>query len=248
MTDDTNQSDEGEGNGANDAEDGFERAGLGATSESPTDAGQDDTGATDAEADPLAELTQREDRLDQRELGLDKRAADLQERAAQLDEREAALTERAAELEEYRDDLEAREERIAQREDELDDREARIDDQEAALAERADELDRTERTLQNYVGDQVGDIEEAIGDTVEEAVSSAIVHYEDDGSDLGTTGNLLLGLAGAALLVGGTANAAAEIAGSSATILSSSTGNLGVGAALILIGLAVNLVAVTKRL
>lgn len=191
-------------------------------------------------------LDRKRDRLEQRELGLDKRAEDLNQRETDLDERAATLDERKRELDVPDTTLDERETRIAAHEEELDERESTLEERAEQLKDRAAELDRKEQTLHEYVDDQLGDIEDSIGKTVQESVSNALIHYNSDSSRLGTTGRLLVGLAGIALVAGGVANAVAGVADYT-TLLNSTSANFAVSAVLLLVGLGATLGAVTTR-
>lgn len=197
--------------------------------------------------DRAAELEKEADRLDQREDGLDTRATDLRERAELLDEREGDLEDWQAELEEKRDELIDRESAIADRESELDEREAAIADREAELDDRAAQLDRKEQTLQEYVGDQVTELEGSVAETVRDAVDAGLASRSNGGSRLGTVGNLLLGLVGISLVVGGVVNYLLTGVPGIDALFDSAGANTAVSAILVFFGLAANLTAAANR-
>jgi hypothetical protein len=193
-----------------------------------------------------ADLDRRGNRLDQREDGLDKRATDLQDRAGHLDQREEELEDVRSQLEAKREELSQRDARIEEHEAELDERESAIAEREEELSQRAAELDRTERTLQEYVGDQVAEMESSMAETVRDAVSTGMSQYDGGGSRLGTVGNLLLGLVGIALVVGGVVNGLPILWGFEALLVGNETG-LVVSVLLVFFGLAANLAAAASR-
>jgi len=220
--------------------------------DAPADAGADDpervAHSDEREKDldeRAAHLDKREERLDQREDGLDKRAADLENRADRLDGRENELDDRRDQLEEKRKELSRREARIEEREAELEDRAAQLDEREEELSGRAAELSRTEQTLQEYVGDQVAEMEQGMAETIRDAVATGMADQESD-SRLGTVGNLLLGLVGIALVVGGVVNALPIVWGFEPLLVGDETG-LVVGVLLVFFGLAANLAAAASR-
>jgi ribonuclease Y len=197
-----------------------------------------------------AELDRKAERLDQREDGLDKRAEDLKARTEELDGRESNLRDRRRELDDFEAELDQRRETIEQREADLDERQAAIEQRESELDDRAAELDRVETTLQNYVSDDVEAAEESLVDTVQDAVWSAMDNYADQQapeSRLGTTGNLVLGLAGLVLVAGGVGVGLAAGLDTGAALFDSAAANYGVAAVLALIGLGTNLAAATNR-
>lgn len=199
-------------------------------------------------AERAARLDDRAERLDQREDGLDKRAADLRERAADLDDREERLREHRSELDDREAELDRREARIEQREEELDDREARIEDYEAELDQRESELNRQQSTLESYVDDQLVGVEERLDETTRNAVSAAMANYSTgEESRVGAVGNVLVGLAGAILLVGGVANLVAGETDAFVSLLSDPTANIAASAFLAVIGLGLTLGAAANR-
>ncbi len=198
--------------------------------------------------DRAEELDRREERLNQREEGLDKRADDLGERAADLDEREVRLRERREELVDREDELDRREAEVEEAEQDIADRRAALNDREQDLNERAGQLDRQEATLERYVEDQLGDVEASLSSTVQEAAYSAFdgISVDDDDGRFGTVGNVLLGLVGLVLTVGGIANAVAiqfEFGG----VFGDPMFDYGLSAFVVVIGLAANLAAAASR-
>lgn len=211
--------------------------------EADTDADEDSPAEpADAESGQARALEKRAQRLDQREMGLDSRAEKLDEREERLDEREEGLVEERETLAEQRTALDEREEAIADREQELDEREAALDQRQQELEEYSAELDRRDQTLREYVGDQVGD-------SVESVVTAAMEEHAEgaQAGRFGPTGGLVLGLSGLVLVVGGVANALAIETGAFSAVLGSTTGNVVLSAAVILVGLTANLAAATDR-
>jgi len=230
---------------------------------------------SDSGDDHERELEKWEDRLDQREEGLDLRAEKLKDRAEELDTRESDIEAERADLEDWRTDLEDWEARLEQREQDLDDREAAIREREAELAERATDLDEKEQTLHHYVGNNLAEVESAITETVQEAVSSAAKRIEpgeatvdqeslnqtiesaiddamaDHGGTrgrFGTAGNILIGLIGLVFVVGGATVLFATQTDVIPRAFSDTGLNYGAAAILVFIGLAINLSAAADRI
>lgn len=185
-------------------------------------------------------------RLDERELGLDKRSEDLDDLEAELDEREQELDERRQELQEWERDLEQREEELDEFEAELEDREEELDEFEAELSERAREIGEHEETLHTYIDGQIEDLD----GQVRETIRSTLASYDQNRTSgrFGTVGNLLIGIAGLALAAAGvgygtwvTSVGGVGLAGAAAT-------DTAIAAALLIVGLAVNLAAVAERI
>jgi ribonuclease Y len=190
------------------------------------------------------DLERRKRRLDERELGLDRRSEDLDERETTLDEREANLDERAERLANKRQELEEWETQLEGRADELDEREANIEDVEEELSERARELSEHEETLNNYLEDQVDDLETTITETMWSALDT---HGTEDGR-FGATGTLLVGFAGLVLAIAGAGYAVALGVKTSGLLFGTTGPDVALCGALLVVGLALNLLTVTDRL
>lgn len=188
------------------------------------------------------ELDKRERRLDERELGLDTRAEKLDEREQELDEREQELDKHQEELAEEREELQEWETDLEQRQETLDDRENELDEFEQELQERARQLREHEETLHNYIDGQVEDLEESMQNTI----LSILDTYEDPGR-FGPTGNLLIGLAGLVLVAAGVGYGAAIQFNPATGLFGGAVTDLAVAAALLIIGLAINLVTAADR-
>ena len=219
------------------------------------------------------DLEKWEDRLDQREEGLDLRAEKLKDRTAELDEREENLEIERGELDEWRSDLEDKQARLDQREQDLDDREAAIRERENELGERAADLDEKEQTLHTYVGDNLSNVEGKITDAVRESIGTAMQDIEPGKAEVdqesvdetvsaaidsamadhrkgrfGTPGNVVFGLLGVALVAGGVSVLFLAESANFTQLFADELANYGAAAALVLVGLAVNLTAAAGRL
>lgn len=177
----------------------------------------------------------------------DERAA--AERAAELEEMERRLGERER-------SLELREETLNDRDATLGEREAAVEERETTLRERQEELeawaaklDRREATLEEYVGEQLTDVEAALSSTVEESVRSAVAELDagQRPNRLGRVGNLVLALVGLLLVTAGVANAIAAQTPGMVRLFSSVTLNFAATGVLVVLGLAANLAGVTGR-
>jgi ribonuclease Y len=204
-------------------------------SESPAD---DDEGER--------EFDRRERRLDEREMGLEKRSEDLDEREQELDEREELLDEHREELEKRFKDLQDSEAELKQRKEELDERANEIEGTEEELDERARKLNEHEETLHRYIKEQTEDLETDIQETIWSALDS----YEEvrGVGRFGTTGTLLAGLAGLVLVAAGVGYGVGTVLGGGALLFPSVAANYIVAAALLVVGLAANLVTLTDRI
>lgn len=242
--DQTGDDDESEGTATGSADDADDSEIATVIEESTPAETPDDAAAIESDSDSqrAIDLEKRTQRLDQREMGLDSRAEKLDAREERLDEREKGLVEQRETLAEKRTALEEREEALAKHESELDERETAIKKREQELEDYAAELEERDQTLREYVGDQVGD-------SVDSVISSALEEHTEQTQNgrFGPTGGLVLGLLGLAMVVGGVANALAVEAGAFSAALGSTTGNVVLSAALILVGLAGNLAAATDR-
>lgn len=240
------------------------------------ESGDEGTGGIQTKSDDEdheRELEKWEDRLDQREEGLDRRAEKLKDRAEELDTREAEIEAERTDLEEWRADLEDWEARLEQREQDLDDREAAIRERENELADRAADLDEKEQTLHTYVGDNLGDVETQITDAVRESIGQAMQDIEPGKAEVdqesvdqtvsaaidsamadhkkgrfGTPGNVVFGLIGLALVAGGVSVVFLAESANLTSLFAEPMYNYGAAAALVLVGLAVNLTSAAGRL
>jgi ribonuclease Y len=194
---------------------------------------------------------ERAGRLEEKERRLESMERELDRREEELDEREQEFLKRREENVELREELEDRERRLDQREEKIADRERTLDERERELSTRADELDQREQTLQQYVGDQLSELENSLADTVRESVTNAVEGLEVEGVSggrFGTLGGILLALVGMVLVVGGVTNGfATEVAGIP-PLFASDAGNFGASAVLIFCGLAANLAAAAGRI
>jgi len=228
---------------------------------------------SDSDDDHERDLEKWEDRLEQREEGLDLRAEKLKDRAEELDTREAEIEAERADLEGWRADLEDWEARLEQREQDLDDREAAIREREAELADRAADLDEKEQTLHTYVGDNLGDVETKMTDAVRESIGRAMQDIEPGKAEVdqesvdqtvsaaigdamadykkgrfGTPGTVVFGLVGLALVAGGVSTVFLAESANLTPLFADELSNYGAAAALVLVGLAINLAAAAGRL
>lgn len=228
---------------------------------------------SDSDDDRERELEKWEDRLDQREEGLDLRAEKLKDRAEELDQREADIETERANLEDWRADLDDWEAQLEQREQDLDDREAAIRERETELAERAADLDEKEQTLHTYVSDNLGDVDAKITDAVRESIGRAMQDIEPGKAEVdqesvdqtvssaidsamadhkkgrfGAPGTVVFGLIGLALVAGGVSTIFLAEATNLTPLFADELANYGVAAALVLVGLAINLAAAAGRL
>lgn len=140
----------------------------------------DEEGVQDEQERRLEEMEQR---LERKEAELDERERRLEREAEELDEREDDLLERREEVVQLREEVEDLESDIEERTQRLDEREAAIEEQERELEERKSELAEKEQTLQNYVGDQLGDVESRLAETVRDSVRSSMQDVEGGGVD-----------------------------------------------------------------
>lgn len=221
-------------------------------------------------------LEEMEQRLERKEAELDEREQRLEREAAELDEREDDLLERREEVVKLREEVEDLESDIEDRQQRLDEREAAIEEQERELDQRKSELNRKEQTLQNYVGNQLQDVEERLAETVRESVSasmgsveggggldeetltttvresvdSALEQHDLEGSSgaFGAVLGSLLAFLGILLVAGGVANGLLTFLGEgSLTILSANSTNYIASSGLVIIGFAANLAAAAGR-
>lgn len=216
--------------------------------------GLNETGTDNAPADAES-ITDREqrlelkaERLDQREEGLDRRAERLGERADELDDREEELHNQRDQLDELRDELDEREAQIEQRTEELDDREVALQERERDLSDRTAELDRYEQILEEYVGDNIADVEESLTNMIHAGVSSAIADTSSGGTGrFGRIESVVIALVGILLIVGGIANGFATQIDGIPALFTNTTTNVAATAILMFVGLAVNLAVTADR-
>ena len=188
---------------------------------------------------------ERAGRLEEKEERLEKQERELERTERELEEREQELLERREETVELREQLEDKEAEFEEREANIDDRETALDERERELEQRAAELDQRERTLQEYVGDQIADLEGSVRSSIDDSVSAAVKrHAGGGGGRFSRIGGLVLGFVGMALVVGGVVVALSIRHPDIPAILSSDLRNLAAATVLVFSGLAANAAAV----
>jgi hypothetical protein len=222
-------------------------------------------------------LEEMEQRLERKEAELDEREQRLEREAEELDEREDDLLERREEVVDLREEVEELESDIEERKQRLDEREAAIEEQERELDERKSELARKEKTLQNYVGNELDDVESRLSETVRDAVRSSMQDVEGGGgvdeetltttvresvdaamdqqdldgssSPFGAVLGSLLAFLGILLVAGGVANGLLTFVGTTAVspLFEQSSANYIAASVLVIIGFAANLAAAAGR-
>jgi ribonuclease Y len=202
----------------------------------------DDDGTASGDA---GQHDERAGRLDEKEERLKKQERELERKERELKEREQELLERREETVELREQLEDKEAEFEEREENISDRETALDEQERQLEQRAEELDQRERTLREYVGDQIADLEGSVQSSIDDTVSAAVKrHAGDGGGRFSRIGGLVLGFVGMALVIGGVVVALAIRHPDIPAILETDLRNLAAATVLVFSGLAANAAAV----
>lgn len=193
-------------------------------------------------------LKQKQRQLSKRQEQLDEREAKLDRREAELDERNESLLERREEAVEIREEVEDREARLDERKATLDDRETALAERERELDQREAELDQQEATLESYVGDRMADLEESIGDTIQERVASAVKQHAGSSSGaFSVIRGVVIALVGLLFVVAGIANGFATEMTGVPQLFTSTTANYATTAVLVFVGFAANLAAAAGR-